>query len=327
MKSVSTQNKYISILGLSLLLITAFSLAQKNPEENTIETIHPIEFNSQLDLTNDQTTKNAIGFYMINRKNTDKTIFQILTPETWIQMNMTVSLGKTNNASEINAIRTYTNMSGIVRRFRSDIKYNDYHWEEVNGWIDQEKNVYESYGYEFIADPVTFMDPTTPDAQARAYLIDLVGEDYYRKYFTQWKSEVNIWEPENWYTSVGYFYYIEIEDYSVRREISIYYNQEEEFIRIDGVPRYGNLMPFSLNKENAIVIASPYNSKSFVEVVAGVSFVDETPNDVFIDRYVWVVSFYHDPRRSQSGSMTAVYVDPVTRQVYDTCQIGWSGTP
>ena len=191
-------------------------------------------------------------------------------------------------------------------------------------WIDNLSVSKTEYNLDWDLPVIPALVPGSPSSQARDYLVDVVGEEYFSKYFVQWKAEINRHEPENWYTAVGYFYYLKVDDYTTRREISIYFNQQDEMIRIDGVPSDGNLMPFFLSKDDAITLALPYIVKSYVEVGAGIYYVDETHNDVPIDRYVWVVKFYHSPRKSNSGTFTSVYIDPNTREVYDTLELGWS---
>jgi hypothetical protein len=191
-------------------------------------------------------------------------------------------------------------------------------------WIDNLSVSKTEYNSDWALPVIPALVPGSPSAKARDILIQAVGEDYFSKYFVQWKAEINRHEPENWYTAVGYFYYLKVDDYTTRREISIYFNQQDEMIRTDGVPSDGNLMPFFLSKDDAITLALPYIVKSYVEVGADIYYIDETHNDVPIDRYVWVVQFYHSPRKSNSGTLTSVYIDPNTRQVYDTLELGWS---
>lgn len=315
----------ITLIGLLLTVTITSQIFSSINHEN--DSIAPFEFNDTLDLTNNESTRNAIGFYMINRENESKDTFQVLTPDTWNEMNLTVRLGPIKDSSEVNVIRTYTNMTGQVRKFSSEIRYSPYHWEEIHGWIDRRKDVYESHGSKFIADPAVYSDPGTPDAQAREIMINAVGEEYFLKHFLQWKTEINTHEPENWYTAIGYLYYLRVDDYTARREISIYFNQQNELIRTHGTPKKGNLMPFFVSNEDAILIAKSHNEKSYEEVGAEIYYVDETPYDVLLDRYVWVIYFYHNPKNARSGTMTVVYVDPNTKEVYGSCEIGWSRTP
>ena len=156
----------------------------------------------------------------------------------------------------------------------------------------------------------------SPEEKARGIIISSVGADYFNQYFTQWKVERNTHEPDEWLTVVGYFYYIEVGNYSARREISIYFDKMNQLIRAEKVPAEGNLMPFSVSEDEALSIAKTQISRSYVEEEAEIYYLKKTYSDHYVDRYVWIVNFYHTPKNASKGSLTSVYVDPLTREIY-----------
>jgi hypothetical protein len=166
----------------------------------------------------------------------------------------------------------------------------------------------------------------SPDEQAKNLIISSVGADYFSQYFTQWKVERNTHEPDEWLTAVGYFYHIEVGNYSARREISIYFDKMNNLTRAETIPSEGNLMPFSVSEDEALSIAENKIPRSYVDVEAEIYYKKKTYSDHYIGRYVWVVNFYHTPKNAPNGSLTSVYVDPLTREIYGVETASWESS-
>lgn len=162
-----------------------------------------------------------------------------------------------------------------------------------------------------------------PEVQARNILIDNVGADYFEQYFELWNLQRNTWEPEEWLTAVGYFYYIEVGNYSARREVSLFFDKTNQLLRAEAVPEEGNLMPFTVIREEAITISKAHIEKAYIEIEAEIYYKTKTHSDIRIGKYVWAVNFYHNPKNANSGTVTTVYIDPITREVYGLEEGAW----
>lgn len=167
----------------------------------------------------------------------------------------------------------------------------------------------------------------SPETQARELIVEAVGEEYFREYFELWIIEHNTWEPEEWLTGIVYLYHITVGDYNATREVYFHFDKMNRLIMAEGVPRAGNLMPFSVTRERAIEVASGNVTRQYVEVDAEIFYKKKTYDGLSVDRYVWSVQFYHTVRDAWSGSATSVYVDPVSGEVLGLDDYNWAVTP
>jgi hypothetical protein len=99
-----------------------------------------------------------------------------------------------------------------------------------------------------------------------------------------------------------------------------------QLIRAEVIPTEGNLMPFSVLEDEALSIAGDKISRSYVEVEAEIYYKGKTASDNYIGKHVWVVNFYHTPKKSSNGSLTSVYVDPLTREIYGLETANWESS-
>ncbi len=162
-----------------------------------------------------------------------------------------------------------------------------------------------------------------PDVQARELLVEATGEEYFTKYFEFKGAQFNDWEPDDWLTRVDYGYRIQIGNYTATREVEFYFDKVNRLLRSSGVPPAGNLMPFSVSREEAINIAKGQVTQSYVEIEAEIRYVERSVNKVPVNRYVWQVVFYLNKKSAPSGSMIEVLIDLKSGEVIDIARVSW----
>ena len=87
-------------------------------------------------------------------------------------------------------------------------------------------------------------------------------------------------------------------------------------------------MPFNVTKEEAVNIATEEaGSISWEDINAHIYYRDKSLDGTAVEKYVWVVSLYRNPRRAKSGSLLGVIVDPHNGTVYESETIEWISTP
>ena len=172
----------------------------------------------------------------------------------------------------------------------------------------------------------TVIYPTaeSPEAQARATIMEAVGEDYFERYCEFRLVEYNIWEPESWLTHIFYLYHISVGDYNATREIHFHFDKLNNMISVRGIPQMGDLMSFNITSAQAIEIASSNISGQYVEVHAEIYYVEKMHEGPIFDRYLWCVDFYRVPSDSRSGSATRILVDPISGEVLGVEDYGWT---
>ena len=162
--------------------------------------------------------------------------------------------------------------------------------------------------------------------KARDYIIERVGEDYFDRYFTYWG--LGGCTTEDWRYRVGFFYFIQVGNYTGVNEVCLWYDSTRSLIRHNGVPTADNLMPFKVTREEAVEIAAKAaRSIRWLDIDAQIHYCDELSDDTPIEKYVWIVSFYQTPRNAMSGSMLVVIVDPTTSKMYESVNVSWHSTP
>lgn len=162
---------------------------------------------------------------------------------------------------------------------------------------------------------------------ARDFIVEIVGEDYFNEYFTYWGFETG-GTTESWRHRVGFFYNIQVGNYTEVSETLLFYDSSQSLIRHTAVPSADNLMPFNVTMEEAVVIATEEaESLSWVDINAQIYYRDESWGGISLEKYVWVVSLYRNPRKANSGSLLSVFVDPHNGTVYESELIAWMSTP
>jgi hypothetical protein len=87
-------------------------------------------------------------------------------------------------------------------------------------------------------------------------------------------------------------------------------------------------MPFNVTREEAIDTAiDEAGAIGWVEVDAIIHYCDELSDGTPVDKYVWVVSLYLNPREAMTGSLLGVIIDPHTGTVIESERISWHSTP
>lgn len=74
----------------------------------------------------------------------------------------------------------------------------------------------------------------SPTEQARGVLVKAVGEEYVNLHFEHWLTEQNEYEPEEGFTHSGYFYLLQVGNYTARREVSFYFDAMNWLIKAEG---------------------------------------------------------------------------------------------
>lgn len=171
---------------------------------------------------------------------------------------------------------------------------------------------------------ITHPTAAPPEKQVRAIIVEAVGEEYFERYFELVFAQYNEYEPDKWYSVVIYFYHIQVDDYSAKREVSLYFDKEYNLLRTNGLPRKGNLMPYNITSAQAIEIASSNVTGRYVEVTAAIHYGSKQRDGQSLDLYLWSVRFYRVPRNSKSGTLTQVLVDPISGEVLSSESVGWS---
>ena len=162
---------------------------------------------------------------------------------------------------------------------------------------------------------------------ARDFIVEIVGEDYYNEYFTYWGFQTGR-TTESWRYRVGFHYNLQVGTYTRVSEVRIFYDSSQSLIRHTAVPSADNLMPFNVTMKEAVDIAAEEaGSIEWVDINAHIYYRDETRGGTSLEKYVWVVSLYRNPRKASRGSYLSVIVDPHNGTVYESKELGWVSTP
>jgi len=170
---------------------------------------------------------------------------------------------------------------------------------------------------------ITHPTAAPPEEHVRAIIVEAVGEEYFDRYFELVFAQYNEYQPDNWLTAVTYFYNIQVDDYTAKREVVLHFDKEYNLLSTSGLPRKGNLMPYNITRAQAIDIASANVSRRYVEVDADICFIRKMRDGSHLDIYLWAVHFYNVPRDSRSGSATHILVDPISGEILSAEEIGW----
>ena len=165
-----------------------------------------------------------------------------------------------------------------------------------------------------------------PRLQGRSMLVDAVGEDYFNSFMEFKGVQYNLLEPEEWLTRVKYDYHLQVGNYSTTWEVFFFFDWMSRFRRSMGVPPSDNLMPFNVTQEEAINIAQKQVTQRYLEVDAKIVFMEQSVNDVPLNRYVWFVNVYLTEKPAISGTVILVLIDLHSGEVIDVAELRWSST-
>ncbi|OGD58985.1 hypothetical protein A3K78_10785 [Candidatus Bathyarchaeota archaeon RBG_13_52_12] len=169
----------------------------------------------------------------------------------------------------------------------------------------------------------TVANYTSPEDQAREYLVERLGENYVETYLTNYSIGFNTWEVENWLVEVTYDYTITVGDYIATRGVYFQFDTQGSLIRHDCVPPIDNLQPFTVTREAAVNTAKGEVDKSYVELDAEIYWVKQFNNGTRAHKYLWSIDFYHSEKLSSTGDATRVLIDPKSGKVVNVDKYSW----
>jgi len=221
-------------------------------------------------------------------------------------------------------------LNTIISITETEYKINTLHIEIDESTLEQSLEA-SSYLLELIEDGYeVFKYARAPRDElvekARAYIVENVGEEYFNRYFTYWGFEECT--TEDWRYRVGFFYNIQVGNYTEVSEVCFWYDSNLSLNRYTAVPPADNLMPFNVTREEAIDIAiEEAGSIGWMEVDAVIHYCDELWDGTPVDKYVWVVSLYLNPREAMTGSLLSVIIDTHSGTAIEPERISWASTP
>jgi len=162
------------------------------------------------------------------------------------------------------------------------------------------------------------------ERKAYSTLVDLYGEDYVEEHIELLWIERN---PSNrrYDRTVFYHYNLEIgEDYTVQKEVYLKFDIEGNISRSHGLPDQDNLMPFTIDKSQALEMAAVKMTETFEETGVNLEYMHNFNDTSKEEKYLWLVNFYHTPRSLESGVWTLVQVDPITGEILSNHTSDWA---
>lgn len=165
----------------------------------------------------------------------------------------------------------------------------------------------------------------SPEEQASVMLMGAVGQDYYDRYLRFRGVSINVAHVD-WLTCVNYDYLVSAGDYNDTCEIGIYFDKVNGFVKSTGIPMAGNLMPFTVNRTEALDIAESASSREVYEEETSISWLRELSDGESLQKYVWIVDLYHNPRSEAYGSLTRSIIDPLNGEMLENHVISWLST-
>ena len=158
--------------------------------------------------------------------------------------------------------------------------------------------------------------------KAANMIISQVGLEYFEQYFyapnvTTPKFNTNV-------TWVLFKYRIQVGNYSTEWVVDFWFHPK--YVQIHGIPKEGNLQPFTITAEEAQEHAvkgglpgGPFNLESEI-IYTGIA--DYSPTKGHEDKYVWRVVSWKDPPWASVRKRQTAYVDPHSGRVYTILQGG-----
>jgi DNA-binding transcriptional ArsR family regulator len=156
-----------------------------------------------------------------------------------------------------------------------------------------------------------------PLVKAATMIISRVGVDYFNRYFHDPTVETSLNNLPN-VTRVVYKYRIDVDGYSVDRNVTFYFHQK--YVMSSGIPLESNLQPFNVTRKEAIRLAveaglpdGPYELEAEIHDMGG---SDLYPLRGYEDKYIWEIMSWNDPPWARTRTERHALVDPSTGQVY-----------
>ena len=298
--------------------------------------LHPnaIEFSIALDLTEENATILAIGSYMINEDREPEAPFLFVTAETLEKERISIELGALKNSADVINLRNQTRLNGPVRQFKAlTLNMEGKKEQELHGWIDQRRNVYESFVIKwyrsrgFAPDNLwasSLVNTSTEGdyiIEATNMIVSRVGAQYFEEYFHDPVTGVSSYNPTT--TIVTYQYDIKLGNYSYTSSVRFYFHPN--YTRVWGIPIEGNLQPFTVTVEEAkklAVKAGLPDSQYELEVYPICIRLEDGFFPSGKEEYVWNVVSWDDPPWAYSRIYHYATIDTKTGEVY---RVGWGG--
>jgi len=155
-----------------------------------------------------------------------------------------------------------------------------------------------------------------PLVKASMMIIDVVGLDYFNKYF----HDPTIYPDVN-FTRVEYKYRIEVGEYTADERVTFYVYHNQPHVFKYGAPVEGNLQPFNVTKGEAVQLAVssglppsdyPLETKIYWDSNTDAG---QLPSAA---KYVWEIRSWSGPPWARNRNFVYALVDPVTGEVYTT---------
>jgi len=157
---------------------------------------------------------------------------------------------------------------------------------------------------------------------ASDYVAGKVGEEYFKTHFQV--NAIATGQPTKGYVYMVVFDYMIIcDDLNATIPIDVFFGASNTIVRERGIPAKDNLMPFRINKTEALKIAEAYERDW---VVYGVNVGIQYPADwagAAAYRYVWSVGYYLTPRDKSSGNIREFFIDPISGRLLATTIVSW----
>jgi hypothetical protein len=164
---------------------------------------------------------------------------------------------------------------------------------------------------------------------AAKLIIDKVGYDYFQANFYLYSQQVLNSTDGDWFAQVLYAYVLRVGNHTNLDDSSVWFNEDGQVIRTQGIPEEGNLMPFKVTEDQAIAIAryvaKPGDYTRLDANIRNIGTFDLSPR---VNKYAWVVSFWKVTSTDSvygrsSGTSTDVILDVYTGWVYSVRTYQW----
>ncbi len=157
-----------------------------------------------------------------------------------------------------------------------------------------------------------------------------VGEDYFNRHFQLYHVEVLNSTDGDWFAQVLYAYVLEVGNHTNVDDTSIWFDEYENVVRVEGIPSKDCLMPFNVTEEQAIELAKErIKPTGDYKTEAGIHNIKNYPLTKGLNKYTWVVTFRRvtsSTGYSSTGTDTVVILDVFTGEIYGVDEYAWTAT-
>jgi hypothetical protein len=157
---------------------------------------------------------------------------------------------------------------------------------------------------------------------ASDFVAGKVGEEYFKTHFQV--NTIATDQPTKGCVYMVVFDYIIIcDDLNATIPVDVFFGASNTIVRERGIPAKDNLMPFRINKTEALKIAEAHKRDGMVyEVTVGIQYPADWAGAAAY-RYVWSVGCYLTPRDKPSGNIREFFIDPISGKLLATTIISW----